>query len=660
MENKKKIVFFVLPNLDSFINEIINRLSEDYDTKKIIVTQWNQIDEGMKWADICWFEWCDALIIYGSKQEIAKEKKIICRLHSYEAFTNNMSQVNWENVDKVIFVAEHIRNIVLNKVNINVEKTIVIPNGINLDRHNYKERENGFNIAYVGYINFKKGPMLLFHTFKAIFNRDNRYKLYIAGTFNEERYVLYFQQMIKEMGMENNIIFSGWQKDINKWLEDKNYLISTSVLEGHPVGIMESMAKGIKPIIHNFVGARGIYPEKYVWNTIDEAVKMISSDDYNSSEYRKFIVENYSLKEQVKVINKILKDLFNINYKINKSKNNIPLVTVGISNYNSKKHLAKCVESFLNQTYPNLEILLVDDCSTDGSKEIIQQYEKNYNNIRGIHHNKNSGGASKGIQEIIKEGKGKYFQLMAGDDFVEKDTIEKFVEYLEKNENKDYVYSDLNIVDENNNLTDRWRYSIYNPNQIVYKIFHTGSGVIPMNCMFRKAFFIKNGLSWIIYKGNDFSADTLNSLVYIKHGWRYGKIEEPVIYYRLHSQNLSYNIEKRMKAEIALVDYIIENFSEEIYFPQINWAEYRNKSQLKNYLLADFFYKRIEKYINLRGIPAYIQWNGTKKDMVKYVYGFAEEGMRYVEKGLNQGNDYYAQLQKLKEKYKEYFKNVVY
>ncbi|APH22623.1 glycosyl transferases group 1 family protein [Clostridium botulinum] len=95
----------------------------------------------------------------------------------------------------------------------------------------WKLRKKGFNIAYVGYINFKKGPMLLLHAFKKIFDTDNRYKLHIAGTFDEERYRLYFNQMIKEFGMEKNVIFYGWQKDINKWLEDKNYLICTSVLE---------------------------------------------------------------------------------------------------------------------------------------------------------------------------------------------------------------------------------------------------------------------------------------------------------------------------------------------------------------------------------------------------------------------------------------------
>lgn len=116
--------------------------------------------------------------------------------------------------------------------------------------------------------------MLLLHAFKKIFDTDNRYKLHIAGTFNEERYRLYFNQMIKELGLEKNIIFYGWQKDINKWLEDKNYLVCTSVLESQGLGIMEAMSKGIRPLIHNFVGAKEVYPEKYVWSSLDDIINI--------------------------------------------------------------------------------------------------------------------------------------------------------------------------------------------------------------------------------------------------------------------------------------------------------------------------------------------------------------------------------------------------
>lgn len=308
--NLKKVVFFSKKGGDKFLGDIVEHFSKIYNVKKITVTHQNQIEEGMKWADICWFEWCDDLISYGSKLHIAKEKKIICRLHSYETFTPDIKNVKWSAVDKIIFVAEHIRKLVLQQLpDLDVAKTIVIPNGINIDKFKLVEKDVGYNIAYVGYINFKKGPMLLLHVFNTIYKRDNRYKLYIAGQFQEPRYALYFEQMIREMGLEKNVIFEGWQENIDSWLVDKHYILSTSVLEGHPVGIMEAMARGLKPLIHNFVGAREIYPSEFIWNTIDDCYTMLTDIEFSPIKYRAFIKNNYSFECQLNSLNTVLSDL---------------------------------------------------------------------------------------------------------------------------------------------------------------------------------------------------------------------------------------------------------------------------------------------------------------------------------------------------------------
>ncbi|SHK10677.1 Glycosyl transferases group 1 [Clostridium cavendishii DSM 21758] len=373
IKKRVKLVFFVKQGLDSFLGDIIEGLSEDYDIKKVIAINSQQIDEGMKWADICWFEWCDELIAYGSKHALAYEKKIICRVHSYEAFTNYINNVNWDNVDKAIFVAEHIRSNVLKKVSIGKERTEVIYNGINLDNIKFKEREVGFNIAYVGYINYKKGPMLLLHTFKAIYDKDNRYKLYIAGQFQDERYVLYYQQMIKEFGLENNIIYEGWQDNLDKWLEDKNYILCTSVLESQNMSVMQAMSKGIKPVIHNFVGASRIYSSKYLWNTIDEAVNMITVDKYyNSMEYRKYVKNKCELKKQIALVKNSIEGIINkekiINivkkFLNNENKNEVKLndCTLLITSFNRLKILNE--DLFRGFKFGLQDKLIVDDCST--------------------------------------------------------------------------------------------------------------------------------------------------------------------------------------------------------------------------------------------------------------------------------------------------------
>jgi glycosyltransferase involved in cell wall biosynthesis len=302
---KPKLAFFVNKNLDSFLGDVISALSEAYETRKIIVSDLKQIGEGMEWSDICWFEWCDNLIIYASKLPIAQNRKIICRLHSYEAFAGYPARVNWSVVDTIVFVSPGIQEYTVNKYKIDRQKTQVIPNGIDLNKYSFQKRNHGFRIAYVGYINYKKGPMLLIHTFKAMLDHDSRYGLYIAGLFQDDRYVLYFKQMMEEWGIRGHVCFCGWQKDLNHWLDDKNYILCSSVLESQNVSVMQAMAKGIKPIIHNFVGAGSIYPKEYLFNSISEAVDKLGGA-YNSAEYRKFIEDHYSLEKQKASLNTLL------------------------------------------------------------------------------------------------------------------------------------------------------------------------------------------------------------------------------------------------------------------------------------------------------------------------------------------------------------------
>ena len=76
-------------------------------------------------------------------------------------------------------------------------------------------------------------------------------------------YERYLKHLIKVMNLEKNVVIYGWIDDIAKWWEDKDYTLSASIHEGHPYNILESMARGIKPIIHNFDGAEELYEKEF-------------------------------------------------------------------------------------------------------------------------------------------------------------------------------------------------------------------------------------------------------------------------------------------------------------------------------------------------------------------------------------------------------------
>ena len=307
---RKKIAVLCLPGLESFLGDIVAFLQTKYQVRTCYSNNNKEIENTIHWADVVWIEWANELAIaLTNHSTLLNGKHLVCRLHSYEALAGFVQKVKWKKIDDLIFVAKHIKDIVLQQVpNLSsiVNNIHIVPNGVNLDKFVFRDRSKGKNLAYLGHINYKKGPMLLLHAFRELVHADKKFHLSIGGNFQDARYELYFSQMVKEMDLARNIQFDGWIDDVAHWLKDKHYIVCTSVLEGHPIGLMEAMASGIKPVIHNFVGARDIFPKKYLWNTIPEFCHIITSEDYSSIEYKNYIEKYYSLNRQLHSIENVI------------------------------------------------------------------------------------------------------------------------------------------------------------------------------------------------------------------------------------------------------------------------------------------------------------------------------------------------------------------
>ncbi|MBM7560309.1 glycosyltransferase [Marinitoga litoralis] len=311
-ENAKKLPklsFICAKGLDNFINDIIEGLSNEYWVRKFVVTKNEEIYQAIDWADIVWLEWANEVAIVASNYNKLSGKPAIIRLHSYESLAYYPTKINWNNIDKLILVAEHIKDIIKSYIP-NIENLVdieIIPNGVKINNIPFSKREKGYNIAWVANISHKKNPPMMLQIIKKLVEKDNRYKLHIAGDFQELRYQIYLKHMVKEMNLENNVIFYGWVDDMDEWWKDKNYLLSTSIHESFGYNIAEAMAKGIKPIIHNFFGSKNIWPKDLLFNTIDDAVKLIIEERYETDKYREYVKNNYSFDEKINELKNTIK-----------------------------------------------------------------------------------------------------------------------------------------------------------------------------------------------------------------------------------------------------------------------------------------------------------------------------------------------------------------
>ncbi len=303
---RPKIAFFCGSNDMKFLNDIIEFTKQRFEVRLFNGRTQQELFELMRWSDISWFEWCCDLAVIGSRQ--TKVCKNIIRLHRYEAYSNWPSQVRWENIDCLVTVGNtFVKDALLKQVPDIETRTqlYTIQNGVNLDKFGFVERPRGKNLACIGYMNMRKNPMFLLQCMQKLHYIDKEYKLFVAGNFQDAMLEQYVRYMVDTLGLAEVVFFDGWQKDVNAWLQNKSFIVSTSIGEGHPVGILEGMACGLKPVIHNFPGADQIFPNEHIFNISEEFCRQVLSPDYEPQKYRCFIEHRYPIKNQLQKINEI-------------------------------------------------------------------------------------------------------------------------------------------------------------------------------------------------------------------------------------------------------------------------------------------------------------------------------------------------------------------
>lgn len=121
------------------------------------------------------------------------------------------------------------------------------------------------------------------------------------------------------------------------------------------------------------------------------------------------------------------------------------MISVIVPVYNVENYIRKCIESILNQTYRNFELIIVDDGSTDGGGKLCDEYEV-YSYVKVIH--KENGGLSDARNCGLDNAKGEYITFIDSDDWIEKDFLQKLINIAEET-GADLVVSQIQVVYDN-------------------------------------------------------------------------------------------------------------------------------------------------------------------------------------------------------------------
>lgn len=213
-----------------------------------------------------------------------------------------------------------------------------------------------------------------------------------------------------------------------------------------------------------------------------------------------------------------------------------PLVSVIMPVFNAQDFLAEAIESIVNQTYKNIELIIVDDKSTDNSWQIIKEYQAKYPKIvKPLRLNKRVDSAGNGAANIgFKQAKGEFIARMDADDISLPQRIAKQVCFMKKHPNIILQGTQAYVIDASGKIMGKKNVPI--SHQEIYKAFGIFHPMIHPSCMIRRKLLPhKDRIYENKFGVND---DYYTFFKFLNYG-QFANLSEPLIKYRIHDKNAS-------------------------------------------------------------------------------------------------------------------------
>lgn len=243
-----------------------------------------------------------------------------------------------------------------------------------------------------------------------------------------------------------------------------------------------------------------------------------------------------------------------------------PLVSVVIATYNMGQYLSQAVDSILQQTWKNFEVIVVDDGSTDNTVEVMAQYQSN---DKVVYIKNENQGQPKAKNCGIKNTKGEFIAFCDADDFWEKNKLELQIPQF-KNPKVGVVYSEVSFIDEHNNRFTKpdheARHSGKVTNQLLLENFVPfGTSVIRRQCIEKSGMFneeFRMGIDWDLWLRYSLE-------------WEFVYVSEPTYVYRVWSGQMSNNYRGRYDHAHRILKKFVDKHRHELNHNYVRkaWAD---------------------------------------------------------------------------------------
>ena len=222
-----------------------------------------------------------------------------------------------------------------------------------------------------------------------------------------------------------------------------------------------------------------------------------------------------------------------------------PTITVLLSVYNAENYVGIAIESILKQSFTDFELIAVDDCSTDKSWDIVQQYMKLDSRVIAKRNEVNLGGC-KTLNVGLKLAKGKYIARLDNDDWSYPNRLEKQFDFLEAHPDVGIVGGVMEIMNQHGEVTGKRKYNI-SDQEIRNKIFRYSPFSHPL-VMIRKSILDKVGS----YDPTYAPADDYELYFRIGNESQFANLPDVIMRYRVIPSSITFMQTKKM--ELATIN----------------------------------------------------------------------------------------------------------
>ena len=242
-----------------------------------------------------------------------------------------------------------------------------------------------------------------------------------------------------------------------------------------------------------------------------------------------------------------------------------PLVSVAILTYQHACFIAEALESVLNQDYENIEIIVADDGSTDGTQNILTEYYEKFPSLIHLVLSESNRGISVNSNAALAKCTGKYVAWLGGDDVMFSSRISKQIEALEKNAHWAFAYSYLVVLDNETNrkigMLPHSGASTQTMKASLKVIFGEQNPITAPSVTHHRIYIPDSGFSKFIPCASDWFFWAELCIVGAKNGAGcIGFIPEPLGIYRRHANNVTLKMMPDEFVTCAMLEYLYPQF----------------------------------------------------------------------------------------------------